>query len=119
VRDKLQREAQRTREFVATTAPKRNAKGVELKSNATDIDSAKMATSKSVIQGYSAQAAVDSKYQVIVAADVIGSSSEKIALLPMMKEPKRFARLTPCLPTIRATIARRIWKRYASKVFPR
>jgi hypothetical protein len=39
-------------------APKRNAKGVELKSNATNNDSAKMATSKAVIQGFAAQAAV-------------------------------------------------------------
>jgi hypothetical protein len=73
------------REFVASTQPKRNAKGVELKSNATDNDSAKMATSKGVIQGYAAQAAVDSKHQVIVAADVIGSSSEQAALLPMVE----------------------------------
>lgn len=79
------------REFVATSQPKRNAKGVELKSNATDNDSAKMATSKGVIQGYSAQAAVDSTHQVIVAADVLGSGSEQAALLPMVAQSKRFA----------------------------
>ena len=49
------------------------AKGFELKANVTDNDSAKMATSKGVIQGYAAQAAVDSAHQVIVAADVSGS----------------------------------------------
>ncbi len=87
-RDKLQREAQRMREFVASTEPKRNAKGVELKSNATDNDSAKMATSKGVIQGYAAQAVVDSKHQVIVAADVFGASSEQAALLPMVNQTK-------------------------------
>ena len=50
------------REFVAKRSPKRNAKGQELKSNATDNDSAKMATSKGVIQGYSAQATADAGY---------------------------------------------------------
>ena len=44
-----------------------------------------MATSKGVIQGYAAQAAVDSAHQVIVAADVIGSGSEQQALLPMVE----------------------------------
>ncbi len=85
-RDKLEREAQRTREFLASTAPKRNAKGVELKSNVTDNESAKMATSKGVIQGYAAQAAVDSAHQVIVAADVLGSGSEQAALLTMIEQ---------------------------------
>ena len=50
----------------------------------TDPDSAKMATSKGVIQGYAAQAAVDSQNQVIVAADVTGSGSEQAMLLPMI-----------------------------------
>ena len=62
-----------------------NAKGQELKSNLTDPDSAKMATSKGVIQGYAAQAAVDSAHQIIVAADVIGSGSEQAMLLPMVE----------------------------------
>lgn len=36
-----------------------------------------MATSKGVIQGYAAQAAVDSVHRIIVAAEVIGSGSEQ------------------------------------------
>jgi Transposase DDE domain len=54
--------------------------------NVTDPESAKMATSKGVIQGYAAQAAVDSAHQVIVAADVIGSGSEQAMLLPMNEQ---------------------------------
>ena len=81
----LNREAARIRSFLQKTAPKRNARGQELKSNVTDPDSAKMATSKGVIQGYAAQAAVDSTHQVIVAADVVGSGSEQQALLPMIE----------------------------------
>ena len=72
------------REFLAREQPRRNAKGQELKSNVTDNDSAKMATGKGVIQGYAAQAAVDSACQVIVAADVVGSGSEQSMLLPMI-----------------------------------
>jgi transposase len=82
----LQREAQATREFLATRAPRHNARGQELKSNVTDNDSAKMATSKGVIQGYAAQAAVDQAHQVIVAADVIGSGSEQAMLLSMIEQ---------------------------------
>jgi transposase len=89
--DRIRREAQATRDFVATNQPKRNAKGVELKSNVTDNDSAKMATGKGVIQGYSAQAAVDHAHQVIVAADVLGSGSEQAALLPMVSLAKPYA----------------------------
>src|SRR5438034_1296104 len=82
--NELQREAQKTREFIATHGKRLNRKGQELKTNVTDPDSAKMATSKGVIQGYAAQAAVDSANQVIVAADVIGSGSEQAMLLPMI-----------------------------------
>lgn len=89
--DALHREAQAMREFVAREQPRRNAKGQELKSNVTDNDSAKMATSKGVIQGYAAQAAVDASCQVIVAADVIGSGSEQAMLLPMIAQARTVA----------------------------
>lgn len=58
----------------------------ELKSNVTDPQSAKLATSKGVMQGYAAQAAVDSAHQVIIAADVIGSGSEQAMLMPMIAQ---------------------------------
>jgi hypothetical protein len=51
---RIRKEAQTTREFVARTQKKTNAKGVELKSNVTDNDSAKMLTNKGAIQGYAA-----------------------------------------------------------------
>ena len=53
--DELQREAQATRDFIARAPKRLNAKGTDLKTNVTDPDSAKMATSKGVIQGYAAQ----------------------------------------------------------------
>lgn len=89
--DELHREAQAMRDFLSREQPRRNAKGQELKSNVTDNDSAKMATSKGVIQGYAAQAAVDSSHQVIVAADVIGSGSEQAMLLPMIGQAQALA----------------------------
>lgn len=81
----LHKEAQATRDFIARNAPRRNRKGQELKTNVTDPESAKMATGKGVIQGYAAQAAVDSQNQIIVAAEVTGSGSEQAMLLPMVR----------------------------------
>lgn len=71
--DALRKEAARMREFVASNPPRLNRKGQEFKTNITDPDSAKMTTSKDIIQRYAAQAAVDSANQIIIAADVIGS----------------------------------------------
>jgi transposase len=82
--DELRREARVTREFIASHPKRCNRKGTELKTNLTDPDSAKMATGKGVIQGYAAQAAVDSQHQVIVAADITGSGSEQAMLLAMI-----------------------------------
>lgn len=86
----LRKEAARTREFLASSPPRQNRKGQELKTNVTDSESAKMATSKGVIQGYAAQATVDSSHQVIVAADVIGSGSEQAMLLPMIEQSEPY-----------------------------
>ena len=44
-----------------------------------------MATAKGVLQGYTAVAAVDSKAQIIVAAQAHGSGSEQSVLLPMVQ----------------------------------
>jgi transposase len=84
--ERLQTEAKRIREFLATHAERRSEKGAVRKSNLTDNDSAKMATSKGVIQGYTAVAAVDSQAQIIVAAQAHGSGSEQSVLLPMVEK---------------------------------
>lgn len=86
--DALRQEAARTRAFLTQNPKRLNPKGHELKSNITDPDSAKMATNKGVIQGYAAQAAVDSSHQVIVAADVVGSGSEQAMLAPIIEQAK-------------------------------
>ena len=82
--ERLSSEAKRIRAFLAASSERRSGKGAIRKSNVTDNDSAKMATSKGVIQGYTAVAAVDGEAQIIVAAQAHGSGSEQSVLLPMV-----------------------------------
>jgi transposase len=84
--ERLSSEAKRIRAFLAASTERRSEKGAVHKSNVTDNDSAKMATSKGVIQGYTAVAAVDGEAQIIVAAQAHGSGSEQSVLLPMVKK---------------------------------
>lgn len=88
--ERLQSEAQRIRHFLLTQKERKSTKGAVRKSNVTDNDSAKMATSKGVLQGYTAIAAVDSQHQIIVAAQAHGSGSEQNALLPMVHSTDRW-----------------------------
>ena len=85
-RERLQREAARIRDFLAREEERKSAKGNIRKSNVTDNDSAKMATSKGVLQGFTAVAAVDDRHQIIVAARAHGSGSEQDTLLPVVKQ---------------------------------
>ena len=59
--------------------------GKPRKSNVTDNESAKMKTSKGVIQGYDGVAMVDSKHQVIVHAAAFGEPQEHGLLEPMVE----------------------------------
>lgn len=54
------------------------------KSNRTDNESAKMATSNGVLQGYTGVAAVDAAHQIVVAAEAFGTGAEQECLLPMV-----------------------------------
>lgn len=56
----------------------------EIKSNITDNESAKMATSKGTIQGYNGVATADKKHQVIIDAQVFGHGQEHHALQPVL-----------------------------------
>jgi transposase len=55
------------------------------KSNITDNESAKMKTSRGVIQGYDGVTAVDGKHQIIVHAEAFGESQEHDLLQPMVE----------------------------------
>lgn len=63
-------------QFLKNNEPKPGRKHKENKSNVTDNDSQMMTTSHGVIQGYNAQAAVDSKHQIIVFADAGDSGQD-------------------------------------------
>ena len=60
--------------------------GKPVKSSMTDMDSAKMASSRGVIKGYNGLAMVDSKHQVIVGAEAFGKAHEAAALEPMLEQ---------------------------------
>ena len=87
---KLATEAARIRAFLSKHKERRSCKGAIRKSNTTDNDSAKMATSKGVIQGYTGVAAVDAQHQIIVAAVALGSGSEQEILLPMIERTQPY-----------------------------
>jgi transposase len=59
--------------------------GNERKSNITDPDSAKMATTHGVIQGYNGVAMVDDRHQIVVHAEALGEGQENHLLEPMVK----------------------------------
>ncbi len=63
--------------------------GKAIQSNITDNDSAKMRTSKGVIQGYNGVAVADGKHQVIVAAQAYGSGAEQDVLKPMIDQVRQ------------------------------
>ena len=84
--ERLQRDAAQLRQWLAAHPDeRRGSKGAVRKSNLTDNDSAKMATSKGVIQGYTGVAAVDGHCQVIVAAQAHGTGSEQALLVPIIE----------------------------------
>ena len=84
----LKQKARQIRDFLEDHDPKIGRGGTEIKSNATDNESATMATDKGVIQGYNAQAMVDDKHQVIVHADAFGNSQDHGNLEPMVDGAK-------------------------------
>lgn len=84
--ERLQTDAAQLRDWLAANPEDRKgAKGSLRKSNRTDNQSAKMATSKGVIQGYTGVAAVDAKHQIIVVAQAHGTGSEQELLLPVVE----------------------------------
>ena len=89
--ERLQADAAKMRQYLfghkwLKTHPddRKGTKGKVIKSNRTDNESAKMATSKGVIQGYVGVAAVDARHQIIVEAQAHGTGSEQALLLPII-----------------------------------
>jgi transposase len=82
---KLTRQADRIEDFLADNEPKIGSKGEEIQSNVTDNESAKMATSHGVQQGYNANAVVDAKRQIVTNAEVFGSGTDSKNMAPMLE----------------------------------
>ena len=83
--EQLKQDAAQLRRWLrANPRDRAGARGAIRQSNRTDIESAKMATSKGVIQGYCGVAAVDARHQIIVEAQAHGSGSEQELLLPVV-----------------------------------
>ena len=83
---RLQADAAQIRQWLSDhPEDRKGSKGAIRKSNRTDNDSAKMATSKGVIQGYTGVAAVDARHQIIVEAQAHGSGSEQELLIPVVQ----------------------------------
>ncbi len=83
--ERMKRDAAQIRIWLAKhPADRRGPTGGLRKSNLTDNASAKLATDKSVLQGYSGIAVVDAAHQIIVEAQAHGTGSEQELLLPVL-----------------------------------
>ena len=90
--ERLSNDAAELRQWLAEHPnDRKGSKGSIRKSNRTDNDSAKMATSKGVIQGYTGVAAVDEAHQIIVEAQAHGTGSEQELLLPVVRATRSHA----------------------------
>ena len=85
---RFQLQVERLNEFLKDREPKIGSGGKEIQSNAVDNESAKMTTSHGVVQGYNAQALVDSKHQVILSAEAFASQDHE-NLKPMLEGAKK------------------------------
>ena len=81
---KLEKVSAKIKKHLATSPERYGQRGTPVKGNITDPESAKMKTSKGVIQGYNGVAAVDSKHQIIVHAEAYGAGQEQRTLEPML-----------------------------------
>ncbi len=81
----LRLKAQKIRRWLREHEDKVGKSGNIKKSNITDNESAKMATSHGVIQGYDGVVAADSKHQVVVHAEAFGEAQEHELLKPMVE----------------------------------
>jgi len=85
---RLKQRADRIEKFLSENEPKIGSRGKEIQSNVTDNESAKMATSHGVVQGYNANALVDEKHQVVVHAEAFGKGEDASNMEPMLSGAK-------------------------------
>ncbi len=84
--ERLKRNAAQIRRWLKAYPKERaGVRGSLVQSNRTDNESARMATGKGVIQGYTGVATVDEKAQIIVDAQAHGRGSEHAMLVPALE----------------------------------
>lgn len=82
---KLRKHVRKLKAWLEDNDDKPGKRGKPKKSNVTDNESAKMKTSKGVIQGYDGVAAVDDKQQIVIHAEAFGEAQEHDLLQPMIE----------------------------------
>jgi len=86
--NQLKQKVDRIEKFLSENGPKIGSRGKEIQSNVTDNQSAKMATSHGVVQGYNANALVDEKHQIVIHGDAFGKGDSSI-MEPMLEGAKK------------------------------
>lgn len=85
----LEEKAERIAKFLAAHEKREGKRGRELQANITDPESAKMPSSRGMLQGYNGLAVVDGKAGVILHAEAFGSGQEHDLLSPMVEGVKK------------------------------
>jgi transposase len=91
----LEKAIAKVRGFLQGHEDKVGKSGRVKQSNITDNESAKMTSSKGVIQGYTAVAMVDGKHQIVVHAEAHGEGQEHGLLIPMIEGARKQFRSDP------------------------
>jgi transposase len=79
------RKVKQIKAFLDQGKKKEGPTGNEQKSNVTDPESAKMSSSRGVLQGYNGLAVVDGRAQIVVHAEARGSGYEAHLLVPLLE----------------------------------
>jgi transposase len=85
-KQKLDKSANKIKNFLSTNQEKMGSRNKPVKSNVTDPDSAKMSGSKGTLQGYNGIAINDDKHQIIMQAQAWGSVGEQQTLKPAIEQ---------------------------------
>ena len=83
--ERLEKNLAKVKAFLDSGEEKLGRRGKAVKSNLTDNESAKMASTHGVIQGYVGVAVTDGKCQIIVNAGAFGEAQEQALLRPMLE----------------------------------
>jgi hypothetical protein len=87
--ERYRRKVSQIKAFLEHGKKKVGPPGNEQKSNVTDPESAKMSSSRGVIQGYNGLAVVDERAQIVVHAEAQGSGYEGHLLVPLLESTRK------------------------------